>query len=94
MVNPSWRESQRRREPETKVTNTYYTSADGPTLDGRVKTQVFADSTSAQFTYTFDTSNKLLYTDYKNELGVTERIAFNANGYVTSTTKALGLPEQ
>lgn len=80
--------------PQPKVTNEYYTSADGANLDGRVKKQTYADLSTNSFTYAFDTSGKITQTEVTRERGDVRRIEYNAEGFITRETLALGLPEQ
>jgi len=69
------------------VTNEY----DG---NNRVSKQTYADGTTNLFAYTLDASNHVTQTDITNERGVVRRMVFNAKGYITTVTEALGLPEQ
>ncbi|MHB8744502.1 MAG: RHS repeat-associated core domain-containing protein [Sulfuricaulis sp.] len=69
-----------------KVTNTYDTNA-------RVATQTLADSGLYRFAYTTNTGGAITQTDITDPRGKIRRLAFNSAGYVTSETRALGLPE-
>lgn len=71
----------------TMVTNVY-------DANGRVTRQTLADGGVYQFAYTLDTSGRVTQTDITDPRGNVRRIAFNAHGYVTSETFALGKPEQ
>jgi RHS repeat-associated protein len=61
--------------------------------NGRVSVQTLADSGTWQFAYTLDGSGKVTQTDATNPRGFVERAAFNADGWETSITRALGQPE-
>lgn len=72
----------------TMVTNAYDTN-------DRVSLQTYADGNTLQFAYTLDaTGTKVVQTDTTTLRGVVRRVIFNSNGYPTSITRALGLPEQ
>src|SRR5712691_9887242 len=60
---------------------------------GRVIRQTQADGTTYQFAYTLDPAGKVSQTDVTDPAGHVRRAAFNGDGYCTSDTKALGLPE-
>jgi RHS repeat-associated protein len=60
----------------------------------RVKKQTYADGNTNLFAYTLNAAGNATRTDVSNEKGVVTRIAFNASGYATAVTKAVGLPEQ
>jgi RHS repeat-associated protein len=77
-----------------KVTNQYYTSADGPNLDGRVKQQTYADGSTNGFAYTFDDGNILTKTEVTRERGDIRRIEYNGDGLIVKETLAVGTPEQ
>lgn len=70
-----------------KVTNEY-------DINDRVSKQTYADGTTNLFAYALDANNKVTQTDLTDERGIVTRMVFNAGGYPTSVTKALGLPEQ
>jgi RHS repeat-associated protein len=71
-----------------KVTNTY-------DANSRVKTQTYADGTTSSFAYTLDgTGTIVTQTQFTDQRGVITQLAFNANGYPTQITRALGHPEQ
>ena len=69
------------------VTNVY-------DANGRVIRQTLADGGVYQFAYTLDGAGRVTRTDITNPRGNVSRIAFNASGYVTSETLALGQTEQ
>jgi len=73
------------------LTNEYYQS--GPEA-GLVKKQTFADGTTYQFAYSFDTSGNVIATDVANRRGFLRHVVFNAAGYVVSDTRAVGRPEE
>jgi RHS repeat-associated protein len=79
---------------QPKVSNTYYTSADGTNLNGRVKQQIYADATSNSFTYTFDSSGNNIQTEVTHERGDVRRIEYNTDGFITRETLAVGKAEQ
>jgi RHS repeat-associated protein len=62
--------------------------------NGRIFRQTQADNTTWQLAYTVDGNGKVTQTDVTNPRGFIERIAFNADGWATSITHALGQPEQ
>jgi RHS repeat-associated protein len=71
-----------------KVTNTY-------DANNRVSTQTYADRTTSSFAYTLDgTGTYVTQTNFTDQRGVTDQMVFNANGYPTQITRALGRPEQ
>jgi RHS repeat-associated protein len=68
---------------------------------GRVIKQTFADSTPDPadnpfyaYAYTLDSGGRVAQTDVTDPRGITRRVTFDANGYTTSETYALGLTEQ
>jgi RHS repeat-associated protein len=61
---------------------------------GRVTLQTQADGSTYQFAYSVDGNGKITQTDVTDPRGTVRRATFNSNGYLTSNTKALGLPEQ
>ncbi len=63
-------------------------------VNARVKKQTYPDSTTATLAYTLNGAGKVAQTDITDERGVIKRIAFNANGFSTSITRAVGKPEQ
>jgi YD repeat-containing protein len=75
------------RRGNIKVTNTY-------DLSDRLETQTYADSTTSSFDYTLDVNGAVTQTDFTDQRGSVKRIQFNADGYPTSITSALGLPEE
>lgn len=77
-----------------KVSNVYYTSSDGANLNGRVKSQTFADGTSGSLAYEFDANGNTTQTDITHERGDVRRLEYNTDGFVTRETLALGTPEQ
>jgi len=62
--------------------------------NGRVSRQTLADGGIFAFAYTLDANGKVTQTDITDPRGTTERKQFNAMGYLTSRTAALGKPEQ
>ncbi len=77
------------------VLNNEYDSA------GRVIKQTFADNTPATtdnpfttFAYTPDSGGRVVQTDVTDPRGIVRRVMFDANGYTTSETYAVGLAEQ
>jgi RHS repeat-associated protein len=62
--------------------------------NGRVWRQTLADTGVFQFAYTLDANNKVTQTDVTDPRGKVRRVTFNAGGYPTSETLALGTPEQ
>jgi RHS repeat-associated protein len=79
---------------QPKVTNVYYSAADGANLNGKVKKQTYADGTSVQFAYQFDANGKVKQTDVTNGRGYIRRIEYTDDGLIAKETKALGTPEQ
>lgn len=75
------------RRGNVMVTNTY-------DANGRVSQQTYPDSTSSSFNYTLDGNNKVMQMDYTDERGTIERVQFNAMGFPTTITRAVGKPEQ
>lgn len=71
------------RRGNIMVTNVY-------DANSRVQQQTLADSGVYQFAYTVDGSGKVTQTDITNPRGFVRRVAFNADGYPTSATWALG----
>jgi RHS repeat-associated protein len=69
------------------VTNVY-------DANGRVQTQTYADSTTNSFAYTLNGSGQVTQTDITDERGFVKRMAFNANGYPVTVTRAVGQTEQ
>jgi RHS repeat-associated protein len=69
------------------VTNVY-------DANGRVTKQTLADGGIFLFAYTLDTNGRVIQTDITDPRGTVRRLAFNARGYMTSETFALGKPEQ
>jgi YD repeat-containing protein len=68
---------------------------------GRVIKQTFADNTPETtdnpfytFAYTLDSGGRVVQTDVTDPGGIVRRVTFDANGFTTSETYALGLPEQ
>lgn len=62
--------------------------------NGRVARQTQGDDSVFSFIYTADANGNVTQTDYTDPRGFVRRTAFNANGYRTSATFALGKPEQ
>ncbi len=62
--------------------------------NGRTSRQTQADNTTWQLAYTVDANGKVTQTDATNPRGFVTRVAFNADGWATSITRALGQPEQ
>jgi RHS repeat-associated protein len=60
---------------------------------GRVIKQTQADGTTFLFAYTLS-GGKIVSTNLTDPLGTVRQIAFNADGYVTGDTYALGRPEK
>jgi len=69
------------------ITNEYYT-------DGRVKKQTYPDATTTQFAYTVDGNGKVTQTDVTDRSGKVRRLQFDAYGYVSTDTFALGQSEE
>jgi len=68
---------------------------------GRVVKQTLADNTPEttdnpfiNFAYTLDSGGRVVQTDATDPRGIIRRVTFDANGYTTSETYAVGLPEQ
>ena len=68
---------------------------------GRVIKQIFADNTPEltdnpfdTFAYTLDSGGRVVQADVTDSGGIMRRVTFDANGYTTSETYALGLAEQ
>ena len=61
---------------------------------GRVTKQTYVDGSTDLFAYTVDATNNIAQVDTTNRRGNVRRIVFNSSGYVTSSTSALGAPEQ
>jgi YD repeat-containing protein len=68
---------------------------------GRVIKQTFADDTPDPndnpfytYAYTLDSGGRVVQTDLTDPRGLVRRVTFDANGYTTSETYALGLAEQ
>lgn len=61
---------------------------------GRVTLQTQADGSTYQFAYSVDGNGKVTQTDVTDPRGNVRRANFNSDGYITSDTRALGLPEQ
>lgn len=70
----------------TYLTNTY-------DANGRVATQMQADSTTYQFAYTLDGSGKVTQTDVTDPRNIVRRVTFNSDGYALTDTTAFGEPE-
>lgn len=62
--------------------------------NGRVSRQTLADGGIFAFAYTLDANGKVTQTDIIDPRGNVERKQFNAVGYLTGRTAALGKPEQ
>jgi len=62
--------------------------------NGRIFRQTQADNTTWQFAYSLDGNGKVTQADVTNPRGFVTRVAFNADGWETSITNALGQPEQ
>lgn len=62
--------------------------------NNRVSKQTYADGSTNLFAYALDAAGKVTYTDVTNEKGIVNRTVFNADGYATAITKAVGRPEQ
>lgn len=75
------------RRGKLMVTNTY-------DANNRVKTQTYADGNTNTFDYTLDAANKVTRTEITDERKKITRYDFNASGYPTSITKALGSEKQ
>jgi RHS repeat-associated protein len=58
--------------------------------NGRVAKQTLADGAIYEFVYNLDANGVVTQTDVTGPRGAVRRIAFNADGYVTSDTHALG----
>jgi len=63
-------------------------------IAGRVIRQTQADAGEFEFAYTEDGFGRITRTDVTNPRGALRRVDFNAAGYATSDTRALGLPEE
>jgi len=68
---------------------------------GRVIKQIYADNTPEStdnpfytFAYTLDSGGRVVQTDVTDPGGKLRRVTFDANGYTTSETQAVGTPEQ
>lgn len=80
------------RRGNMMVTNEYNAaSGPGQLWQGLLK-QTLADGAVYQFAYTVDANGKVTRTDVTRPRGLVRRINFDANGYVTSDTKAFGTP--
>lgn len=75
------------RRGNIMVTNEY-------DANGRVNKQTLADGGIFTFAYTLDANGKVTQTDITDPRGNIERKQFNAMGYLTSRTAAVGKPEQ
>jgi RHS repeat-associated protein len=75
------------RRGNMMVTNAYDTN-------DKVIRQTYADGSTNLFAYTLGSGNKVTRTEVTDERGIVTRMQFDAKGYVTELTKALGLPEQ
>lgn len=62
--------------------------------NNRVYKQVEADGSTYLFSYTLDQSGNVVQTNVTDPNGNVEQASFNADGYVTSDTFAVGKPEQ
>jgi YD repeat-containing protein len=62
--------------------------------NGRVDLQTYPDSSTTQFAYTVGGSGNVTQTDATDRRGNVRRVQFDANGYITSDTFALGKTEQ
>jgi RHS repeat-associated protein len=73
------------------IANTYNTV-------GKVTQQVQADTPTGafayKFAYTFDANGRVTETDMTNPRGIVRQVLVNADGYVTSDRRAVGLPEE
>jgi YD repeat-containing protein len=58
--------------------------------NGRVTKQTQADATTYQFAYTLDGAGRVVQTDVTNPRGYVDRSVFDAAGYETSFTEAVG----
>ena len=79
---------------QPKVTNVYYTSADGAQLNGRVKKQTYADGTTNSFAYSFDTNGVIQKTEVTDERGNVRRLEYTPNARIAKETWAVGKAEQ
>lgn len=61
---------------------------------GRVQTQTYADKSKLSFAYTAGANGNATSTNITDGLGVVRQVNFNASGFITSETLALGRPEQ
>lgn len=68
---------------------------------GRIIKQTFGDTTpdpndnpSYTYGYTLDSGGRTVQTDVTDPQGLVRRVTFDANGFTTSDTYGLGLPEQ
>lgn len=68
---------------QTRIVNTY----DG---NDRLSVQTLADGGIYQFSYTLGGDGSVTQTDVTDPRGFIHRMAFNGNGYVTASTRALG----
>lgn len=59
-------------------------------VNGRVERQTQGDGGEYEFSYTLNGSGKVTQTDVTNPRGYTRRVAFNADGFMTSDTRAVG----
>ena len=79
---------------QPKVTNVYYTTADGARLNGRVKKQTYADGTTNSFAYTFDSNGVIQKTEVTDERGNVRRLEYTSNARIAKETRAVGKAEQ
>ena len=75
------------RRGHVMVTNVY-------DANGRVQQQTLADGAVWQFSYQLDAAGNVIQTNITDPRGFVEREKFNADGYMTEQTLALGQPEQ
>ncbi len=69
------------------VTNAY-------DANSRVTKQTYADNTTSSFNYTLNSGGVATQMTYTDQRGAVKQVQFNAAGYPTNVTLALGKPEQ
>lgn len=62
--------------------------------NGRVDLQTQADNSTFQLSYVTDANNNVTQTNVTDPNGNVRQVAFDANGYMLSDTRALGTPQQ
>lgn len=77
-----------------RVTNTYYSGTGNPALDGRVKTQTYADGTSKAFSYEFDANGNITASEVKDQRGVIHRREYDGSRYLIKDILGKGTANQ